>query len=1655
MVNIKNIILDTSVEKLENLLSPFIQEQFPAFIRSDYPKLVLFIKAYYEWLETQNNSGYVLSKLDSIGDIDKNTEEFYSHFKNTYLESFPDLLATNISGNKPNKKTLLKKIRDFYGNKGTESAYKFLFRVLYDSDLDIYYPKEDVLKISDGNWVEPKSIKISSLNGTDLFSVKNGEISQYEDTTLVASAFIEDVVQYVFNGINITEVFIRDVVGNFQNTKPVVLRKESTVYQETPFSVLGEFFIELPGRGYKVGDTVTVQDLTGVGFAAQIEQIGLAGTIKKIAISNSGINYPVSIIANIISDGGQQTAKVILVSSVITKYPGYFLGNRGKISSNKHIQDGNYYQDFSYELKSEVSFNQYFDVLNTIIHPSGTRMFGSVLVKKELQNQSSSSSQGTFIEKPLIGQYTPYTFNTSINLRKNGNESAGYWLGVIGDLYPLGYNPYIGSTTEVGPNGSTTPNGTVFVGSSLGYTWCYVPENGITSHNPIGAALGSTSAWYLNRESNLDPADIDGLVLWLKPENIGVCGSVVNGASVDVWRDASPSGNDALPPTWDRWNNTLTTTYTGPAANGWSKQVCQNSASHLTNPSPPITRLQFVFNGVCGGFTTGRLMMVGLNTDPNTDAGHVNIDYYMYSYGPYGSDAQLTHSRAIYAYGSNVSFGLLENTGVNYSALDNSICEIEYSEPNIIYRINGVVKRTLYAGYGKTYYMDSSFFGDSNPARNGHSLTVLGMWNGDTPVRPPAASITTTAGLTTVVYSGVTVDKLRPTLQTAAYGGVTGVSFNGGVLYSARTTYAGKTLGGLMGLGYTTGPGSSAASILTAQHLYLKKPLNFSDEMDVFMVMKSTSDSPNNGMGLFSRLDSLSPSFSATGPIQDDSVLFNRSYNSVDRIAANQTSEFYSVTPRGTLLYPTRAGLVGFRPDGGLPNQQKTTISYDPHVSGACMGLVIGEWTRDNTNRIKTYLNGDASLNRSRITGRRVVSVTPPSSELYSMASGLMFNFDPGKSASVGGFASAKSANLLDPYPFRETPVNIIGPIAPTMWQGDGAGFIADGVTLGDAADKELGGDPVHRFTTGAQYNVYLNRYTGGGAAANAWVDTTTKSTTWTASFTIRREDGVAIPNSIGVYLYDPVSGPTFADGGYPPANSSTVEPLGGGWYRVTRTRTVASPICPNNLIGLTGLVPNTAYRIGRVFLQPYPAGTDVDIPGTTIRSHNSYLNGYSIRDYIGGASLGTPNSNEIGYKTGPSGKPETVWHGKAHLHGNYMSNAGFVSPEVPIDRTKMYRYSVWINRAVLNNGAVYFGPGTTATSGGLPIIRRSDGVLDNNSFFDFQHPSQLAWSGKQNQWVLVVGHVHPIGSGTGPNHSNSGYYLPNTGTTYTGFLTGNQYGDKVWTSTNARSSIRTFLYQCNNRGEEVQFARPRIEVVDGNELSIEALTSSSINTVNDLSSSGANMEVINEVGYTPDGGGSVVFTGGPGVISTNTPLVFGTNRNITWEAWVKPSVLYETDMYMGGGSLPYFGNYYTAFLWSVYHPNNTQILIKSNLGFFVANTWHHVVCVSEYDGTTTRYTVYKNGVKITTTGTVNDTSVFISPDTSTIGISGKEQLGSSNNGNVEFYIANRASGKRFNNNGTNTFWRGSVSNTRVYSRALNPAEVQQNFNALRSRFGL
>jgi hypothetical protein len=505
MSTINRIILNSSVEQLEKIISPFIEDQFPSFMKEDYKKLILFIKTYYEWLEQPNNSGYILQNLNTIKDIDSNGEEFFKHFKNTYLESFPDILIANSNGEFPNRTTLLKKIRDFYGNKGTENSYKFLFRLLYNSELEIYTPKEDILKVSAGEWYEPKSIKTTSSSGQSIFSASRGEIVQYEtdsSDTVTASAFIDSIVQYVEAGALITEFFITNISGIFLPNRSVSIIQGDITFQEFTYSVLGEFFIQSPGTGYVVGNQIFVSG-AGSGFASIVEVTGLGGSIKKISIKKSGVNFFNQVTGTIINDTGtNSTATILFNPTAVTNYPGYFRSDNGKLSSNKKIQDGNYYQEFSYDLRSGLSIDRYFSVLNKIIHPAGMKMFGSILLQSKLNIEVDGISGLSLITTPLIGNYTPYTIGTTLDLRNNGVTSSIF----AGDLYPIGYNPYISSAGTI-VNGLTAVSGTEFVTVNGLYTYDIMPEGGRTAHNPLGSPIKLDSSsgfgyWEINHHSS-------------------------------------------------------------------------------------------------------------------------------------------------------------------------------------------------------------------------------------------------------------------------------------------------------------------------------------------------------------------------------------------------------------------------------------------------------------------------------------------------------------------------------------------------------------------------------------------------------------------------------------------------------------------------------------------------------------------------------------------------------------------------------------------------------------------------------------------------------------------------------------------------------------------------------------------------------------------------------------------------------------------------------------------------------------------------------------------------------------------------------------------------------------------------------------------------
>jgi len=195
----------------------------------------------------------------------------------------------------------------------------------------------------------------------------------------------------------------------------------------------------------------------------------------------------------------------------------------------------------------------------------------------------------------------------------------------------------------------------------------------------------------------------------------------------------------------------------------------------------------------------------------------------------------------------------------------------------------------------------------------------------------------------------------------------------------------------------------------------------------------------------------------------------------------------------------------------------------------------------------------------------------------------------------------------------------------------------------------------------------------------------------------------------------------------------------------------------------------------------------------------------------------GTEAENIILLKENPVNQTDIMW---ATLGNDATSDAdgGFNSTTGAIDRTKKYRYSIWIKRENIGNGRTYFG------CGGSTVSNLGAGeVLNSNPYFTNYISSEKSNIGEQ--WVLIVAHIHPTGY-TGGTDTVSGFYDIN-GNKISSIST-----DYKWASTATVGSIRAYLFYSTSTTERQYFYRPRIDLLDGNEPALQDLINCSDNPV-------------------------------------------------------------------------------------------------------------------------------------------------------------------------------------------------------------------------------
>lgn len=280
---------------IEKYISNFIQTQFPEFYREEGPIFIEFVKAYYEWMEEQGNPIGEARNLYDYRDIDNTLTAFLEHFQKKYLYGIP--FNTII-----NKRFLLKHVLDIYRSKGSIQCYKLLFKLIYNQDIEIYLPGRDILKASDGTWVEPKFLELG--DGVNLQDYVGKTIVGLTSGTI---AVVESYISEVISGGRVNTFYLTNINpngGTFVKGEKILIqgKTDSQSISSAPV-VLGSLDsvnIVNGGQDFNIGDLLKIvhYDVSG----NSIVSFGDGGILKvtgverksgalQIQLQNGGFGY--------------------------------------------------------------------------------------------------------------------------------------------------------------------------------------------------------------------------------------------------------------------------------------------------------------------------------------------------------------------------------------------------------------------------------------------------------------------------------------------------------------------------------------------------------------------------------------------------------------------------------------------------------------------------------------------------------------------------------------------------------------------------------------------------------------------------------------------------------------------------------------------------------------------------------------------------------------------------------------------------------------------------------------------------------------------------------------------------------------------------------------------------------------------------------------------------------------------------------------------------------------------------------------------------------------------------------------------------------------------------------------------------------------------
>lgn len=328
-----------------NKTSHLVSSQLPDFVRQDHARFVEFLEYYYKSLERDGELLDVTKNFVHYNDIDivtDNNSTLTQEFYDTFLKMLPKATIAD-------KSIILKHAKDFYRARGSEKSIKFLLRILFDKEAEIYLPKRDILKASDGKWFIERSLRIANTavnNVSNSIAHHNFVNTTIRGATSNATAVVERVDSYYDKDLLIIELKISNIIKNFDNGEEVFsIFTEEGIDKYLSANTLAGIIVDTTvidgGNNYVEGTSVPIESNTGTGGIIRISRT-TKGSIKGVGVVKTGAGFQANDV--ILVSGGLGTgarANVIAVNTDGTYHPNSYniVANTISVEANTPINN--------------------------------------------------------------------------------------------------------------------------------------------------------------------------------------------------------------------------------------------------------------------------------------------------------------------------------------------------------------------------------------------------------------------------------------------------------------------------------------------------------------------------------------------------------------------------------------------------------------------------------------------------------------------------------------------------------------------------------------------------------------------------------------------------------------------------------------------------------------------------------------------------------------------------------------------------------------------------------------------------------------------------------------------------------------------------------------------------------------------------------------------------------------------------------------------------------------------------------------------------------------------------------------------------------------------------------------------------------------------